>query len=124
MGEATEMNRRSFLTILGAAAPALFLPKLIKPAWKSIPKCGYVEEVYSVNPEWIRAKYAYYTIQGELRCDDRILIGCRRICNDMTDEPPRIDTRTGIPYPIRGNEVVGGRIVPIPPWIVISHIEG
>lgn len=41
------MNRRSFFNrltsgLFAASAPALFLPKLIKPAWKTFPNYGLI----------------------------------------------------------------------------------
>lgn len=97
------MNRRSFITLLGASAPALFLPKLIKPAWKA-PKWGPVQfkevQYCVVNPDYVNAKYewAWVSYYGW----DRMLIG--------------------IPWPVRGNEFCSeGGLIPIPPFIMKSN---
>lgn len=46
------MNRRGFFKLLGAAAPAIFVPKLIVPVWKPL-----VKPQWRPNPAWVNAEF-------------------------------------------------------------------
>jgi hypothetical protein len=90
------MNRRFFFKLVGAAAPALFLPKLIKPAWK-LPRPGPVEMFAVLNPAYVTARYEWFIIDIPPAYDELILKNLK---------------------PIRWNHTVDGKIVSIPPFIM------
>jgi hypothetical protein len=111
------MNRRSFLTILGAAAPTLFLPKLIKPGWKPLrpAKIEYfknLETVYHINPAWVDARYEWMFFQGSSVLVQKI------VCRDGATMDV---AQTYGYYPVRGDHLdQNGQIIPICPWIKIN----
>ena len=53
------MNRRAFFLGLASIAPAIFIPKLIKPAWKVIRiGCPVSNDFICItNPVWEAAEY-------------------------------------------------------------------
>ena len=93
------MNRRSFLTLLGAATPALFLPKLIKPGWKPLKQTLQSDVLYLYSHGIYRPNSGYQTAIYEwawLHEDGDI---------------------TRIPWPVRGEEIINGELVQIQPFI-------
>ena len=108
------MNKRSFfksLAIIGAAtvAPGIFIPKFEPVRWKVVRPVQVI-----LNPEWVKARYQYQFLFHRSICETMRIVEIAK---------PRIGgswswmERHG--YPIRGNEIKCGQIVPIFPYVEV-----
>lgn len=111
------MNRRTFFKGLAAAAPALFLPKLIVPVWKAIPKACtpyWGLSYYTLNPAWVNAPYEINMIWAQ----NSVGIWTTERVQQRVNAPNAIKDlmSDGDSFPLRFAKV-GERFEQIPPFI-------